>query len=86
MIVNGSGLSQSHPSIERMEKQRRQFATLHGRVRTTVERRQKLLEESDKSGLSAPKFATLTTLKYQTLAGWLQQHKRLQAPKEAAVC
>jgi len=55
-----------------------------GRMRASRERRQKLLEEFDKSGLSGPKFATLTGLKYQTLAGWLQQRKRLQAPNEAA--
>ena len=45
-----------------------------GRVRVTPERRGELLAEYDRSGLSGPKFATLTGLKYQTLAGWL--HKR----------
>jgi DNA-binding transcriptional regulator YiaG len=57
----------------------------HGRVRSTPERRQKLLEEFDKSGLSGPKFAALTGLKYQTFATWLQKRKRLQGSAEAAV-
>jgi hypothetical protein len=47
-----------------------------GRVRTTPARRQELLKEFDKSGLSAPKFAALTGLKYQTLAGWLHQRRK----------
>jgi hypothetical protein len=47
-----------------------------GRVRTTRQRRHELLEEFDKSGLSAPKFAALTGLKYQTLAGWLHQRRK----------
>jgi hypothetical protein len=47
-----------------------------GRVRMTPERRQELLEELDRSGLSAPKFAALTGLKYQTLAGWLHQRRK----------
>jgi hypothetical protein len=47
-----------------------------GRVKTTPERRQELLEEFDKSGLSAPKYAALTGLKYQTFAGWLIQRRK----------
>ena len=47
-----------------------------GRVRTTPERRQELLEEFDQSGLSAPKYAALTGLKYQTFAGWLIQRRK----------
>jgi hypothetical protein len=47
-----------------------------GRVRTTLERRQKLLAEFDRSGLSGSKFAALTGLKYQTLAGWLQRRRK----------
>lgn len=52
-----------------------------GRVRTAPERRRQLLEEFDRSGLSAPKFAAVTGLKYQTLAGWLHRRKREQAGK-----
>jgi hypothetical protein len=42
----------------------------------TPEKRQELLEEFDKSGLSAPKYAALTGLKYQTFAGWLIQRRK----------
>ena len=50
-----------------------------GRMRTSPERRRQLLEEFDRSGLSAPKFAALTGLKYQTLAGWLYRRKQQPA-------
>jgi hypothetical protein len=50
-----------------------------GRVRTRPERRQELLDEFDKSGLSAPKFAAVTGLKYQTLAGWLHRRRKQKA-------
>lgn len=56
-----------------------------GCVRASPERRQKLLEEFDKSGLSAPRFAALTGVKYQTLAGWLTKRKRLQGSSPGAV-
>ncbi len=47
-----------------------------GRVRTPPERREQLLDEFERSGISGVKFAELTGLKYQTLATWLQQRKR----------
>ena len=47
-----------------------------GRVRTPPERREQLLDEFERSGISGIKFAELTGLKYQTLATWLQQRKR----------
>ncbi len=56
-----------------------------GRVRTTLARRQELLEEFDKSGLSAPKFAALTGLKYQTFAGWLIQRRKQRDETNPAV-
>jgi hypothetical protein len=43
-------------------------------MRTSVERRATLLEEFDRSGLSAPQYAELVGVKYQTFATWL--HKR----------
>lgn len=46
-----------------------------GRVRSTPERRRELLEQFDQSGLSGPKFAAVTGLKYQTLASWLQRRR-----------
>ena len=53
-----------------------------GRVRTTRQRREELLLEFERSGLSAPRFAELTGVKYQTLAGWL--HRRRQQQGEVA--
>ena len=47
-----------------------------GRVRTPVARRQSLLEEFEKSGLSGAKFAALAGVKYSTFAGWLHQRRR----------
>ncbi|MEN9576774.1 MAG: hypothetical protein RL514_4629 [Verrucomicrobiota bacterium] len=44
-----------------------------GRIRTPLARREQLLDEFERSGLSAAKFAELTGLKYQTFAGWVQR-------------
>ena len=42
-----------------------------GRVRTTAKRRASVLEEFDRSGVSATKFAELAGIKYQTfVSGW----------------
>jgi hypothetical protein len=47
-----------------------------GRMRTSAARRESLLEEFDKSGLSAKRFSELSGVKYQTLATWLQKRRR----------
>jgi len=47
-----------------------------GRLRTSAARRERLLEEFDRSGLSGPKFAALVGVKYQTFATWLQKRRR----------
>lgn len=48
-----------------------------GRVRTPAARRESLLDEFERSGLSGPKFAALAGIKYQTFAGWsLRRRKR----------
>ena len=47
-----------------------------GRVRTPVARRESLLDEFEGSGLSGPKFAALTGIKYQTFAGWAAKRRR----------
>jgi hypothetical protein len=47
-----------------------------GRVRTPAKRRESLLEEFDRSGLSGSKFAELAGIKYQTFATWLQKRRR----------
>lgn len=47
-----------------------------GRVRTPRERREQLLEEFERSGLSGQKFSELTGIKYQTFATWVQKRRR----------
>jgi hypothetical protein len=46
-----------------------------GRVRTTPERRAMLLEEFDRSGLSAAGFAKLAGIKYQTFVYWVHRRR-----------
>jgi hypothetical protein len=54
-----------------------------GRVRTPGPRREALLAQFDRSGLSGAEFAKLTGIKYPTFAGWLHQRRRKasQRPK-----
>lgn len=47
-----------------------------GRLRTPAPRREALLDEFQKSGLSGAKFAALSGIKYQTFANWVQQRRR----------
>ena len=47
-----------------------------GGVRTSKEQRRAILDEFERSGLSAVRFAKQTGLKYSTLAGWLQRYRR----------
>lgn len=54
-----------------------------GRVRTPPTRRQSLLEEFEKSGLSGTKFAALAGVKYSTFASWLQKQRRKSAPSRS---
>jgi hypothetical protein len=61
-----------------------------GRVRVPKERREALLEEFARSGLSAAVFAQMAGIKYPTFANWLQQRRKAQrgsvgAPPEAVV-
>ena len=46
-----------------------------GRVRTPAVRRESLLDEFERSGLSGTKFATLAGIKYQTLAAWVRKRR-----------
>lgn len=57
-----------------------------GRVKTPPERREQLLDEFERSGLSGMKFAALAGIKYQTFAAWLGKRRRQQdsAAKVAA--
>ncbi len=47
-----------------------------GRVRTSPERREALLDEFEKSGVSAVKFAALVGVNYQTFIGWVRNRRR----------
>ena len=47
-----------------------------GRVQTPPERREKLLEEFERSGLSGAKFAELAGIKYQTFAAWVARRRK----------
>jgi hypothetical protein len=53
-------------------------ADVLGRVRTPVERREMLLDEFEKSGLSGQKFAEMTGVNYQTFATWMQKRRRVR--------
>ena len=46
-----------------------------GRVQTPAARRNEVLDEFEKSGLSGMKFAELTGVKYQTLATWIKKRR-----------
>ncbi len=47
-----------------------------GRVLISRERRELLLEQYDRSGMSGVKFAQYVGIKYSTLAYWLQSRRR----------
>ncbi len=47
-----------------------------GRVRTPRGRREALLAEFDRSGMSGQKFAAWAGIKYTTFANWLQKRRR----------
>ena len=46
-----------------------------GRMHRTAEQRERILDEYERSGVSAPKFAALCGVKYQTFASWLVRRK-----------
>jgi hypothetical protein len=47
-----------------------------GRVKTPSARREQLLDEFERSGLSGQKFAECAGLRYQTFATWVQKRRR----------
>ena len=47
-----------------------------GRVRITPQRREGLLDEFERSGLSGTKFAELAGIKYQTFAAWAARRRK----------
>lgn len=56
-----------------------------GRVKTPVSRREELLDEFERSGVSGVKFAELTGVKYQTLATWLKKRRQQRGMMPAKV-
>jgi hypothetical protein len=48
-------------------------ADTKGRVRTPAAKREEILGEFGRSGLSGVRFAALTGIRYSTLAGWLRR-------------
>jgi hypothetical protein len=47
-----------------------------GRVQTPAARREQLLDEFERSGVSGKEFAALVGVKYQTLATWASKRRR----------
>jgi len=55
-----------------------------GRVRTPEARRESLLDEFERSGLSGTKFAALAGIKYQTFAAWAARRRKQGVAQAAA--
>jgi transposase-like protein len=55
-----------------------------GRVRTPREKREQILDEYERSGMSGAAFAALVGVKYPTLASWIQQRRRNGAASSPA--
>lgn len=55
-----------------------------GRVQVTAERREALLDEFDRSGMSGAGFAKHYGIKYTTFAYWIQARRRKQNPSKRA--
>lgn len=55
-----------------------------GRRQTAAARREQLLDEFDRSGLSGAKFAALTGVKYSTFAAWAHRRRKQQEAGLAA--
>jgi len=51
-----------------------------GRLRTPKARQEELLDEFERSGLSAKRFAEVSGIKYQTFAGWAARHRKERQP------
>ena len=47
-----------------------------GRVRTPREKREQILDEYERSGMSGAAFAALVGVKYSTLSWWIQQRRK----------
>ena len=56
-----------------------------GRVLVSRERRESLLEEYDRSGMSGVKFAQYVGIKYSTLAYWIQSRRRHRQKEKSLI-
>jgi len=54
-----------------------------GRIKTPAARREQLLDEFERSGLSGCKFAELAGIKYSTFATWGQKRRRARGTSAA---
>lgn len=54
-----------------------------GRVSYTVQQREALLDEFERSGLKGAQFALAAGVKYQTFAHWLQQRRHARGDYDA---
>ena len=55
-----------------------------GRVKTPKGKREALLDEFEKSGMSGQAFAQWAGIKYTTFANWVQMRRKRCGPKEAS--
>jgi hypothetical protein len=53
-----------------------------GRVHVPLQRREALLDEFEKSGVSGCKFAQLAGIKYATFAGWVRKRQKQRGELE----
>ncbi|MFM8886818.1 MAG: IS66 family insertion sequence element accessory protein TnpA [Chthoniobacterales bacterium] len=53
-------------------------------MRTPREKREKILDEYEKSGMSGVAFAAMVGVKYPTMASWIQQRRKRGKETEAA--
>jgi len=53
-----------------------------GRVHTPPARREQLLDEFERSGLSGAKYAALVGVNYQTFAAWAKRRRQQQASRQ----
>ena len=65
------------------EDQKLMTSDARGRVRVPEERREALLDEFERSGLSGVKFARLAGVKHPTFALWVQKRRKARKGQRA---
>ena len=55
-----------------------------GRMRTSPERRELLLDEFERSGMSGAEFAKMIGIHYTTFAGWRQRRNKRRRSKKSS--